>query len=66
MKKQIKIKTYNFLDQSSAVNFEETQEKTEYSGKNPFFEKPTTTELVEKDYYKQEARKEYWPFLEPL
>jgi len=66
MRKSIRIKNFNYLEQSSAAEFVEEHEMTAYSERNPFFEKTTTTEKEAETVHSEEARKEYWPFLEPL
>lgn len=66
MKKPIKIKNFNYSDQSSAAEFMEEHEMTAYSERNPFFKKTATTEKKVETVYSEEARKEYWPFLEPV
>ncbi len=66
MKKPIKIKNFNYSDQSSAVEFMEEHEMTAYSEINPFLKKTTTTEKKVETVHSEEARKEYWPFLESV
>ena len=67
MKKLQIRKTYNY-NQSSAVeiDFEGSHELTAYSADNPYFEITTSTEDKIQEYSREEARKEYWPFLEPV